>query len=65
MTGTPVQGRKRNPGSVRGLGDLGRERLSRHFCMRVFLYSEIGNFHGIPNIPDDVTLALHVGRQRA
>lgn len=56
---------KRKPGSVRGLEELGRERLSRHFFMRDFLYSEIGNFYGIQNIPDDVNLALHVGRKLA
>jgi hypothetical protein len=65
MTKTPANGQKRKPGSVRGLEELGRERLSRHFFMRDFLYSEIGSFHGIPNIPDDVNLALHVGRQLA
>lgn len=61
----PTKGRKRKPGSVRGLEELGRERLSRHFFMRDFLYSEIGNFHGIQNIPDDVNLALHAGRKLA
>lgn len=55
----------RKPGSVRGLEALGRERLSRHFFMRDFLCSEIGNFHGIPNIPDDPVLALHTGRMLA
>ncbi|MDH2327774.1 hypothetical protein QCN27_12960 [Cereibacter sp. SYSU M97828] len=55
----------RKPGSVRGLEALGRERLSRHFFMRDFLYSEIGNFRGIQNIPDDPELALHVGRMLA
>ena len=39
-----VGGKKRKPGSVSGLEALGRERLSRHFFMRDFLYSEIGNF---------------------
>lgn len=42
-----VTGRKRKPASVRGLEALGRERLSRHFFMRDFLYSEIGNFEKI------------------
>lgn len=55
----------RKPGSVRGLERLGRERLSRHFFMRDFLNSEIGNFTGIPNIPDDPDLALHTGRRLA
>lgn len=59
------KGSRRKPGSVRGLEELGRERLSRHFFMRDFLYSEIGNFYGIQNIPDDVNLALHVGRKLA
>jgi hypothetical protein len=44
---------------------LGRERLSRHFFMRDFLHSEISNFFGMPNIPDDPDLALHVGRKLA
>ncbi|GAB1363415.1 hypothetical protein MASR1M32_26510 [Rhodobacter sp.] len=55
----------KKPGSVRGLEALGRERLSRHFFMRDFLYSEIGNFEGIPNIPDDPDLALLTGRRLA
>ncbi len=44
---------------------LGRERLSRHFFMREFLYSEIANLHGIPNLPDDPDLALAAGRRLA
>ena len=44
------------------LETLGRERLSAHFWMREFLYSEIGNFHAVPNIPDDPDLALERGR---
>jgi len=58
-------GKKRKPASVKGLEALGRERLSRHFFMRDFLYSEIGNFFQIQNIPDDPTLALHTGRKLA
>ncbi|MGG7643896.1 hypothetical protein ACQ5SP_03690 [Rhodovulum sp. YNF3179] len=54
--------KKRKPASVRGLETLGRERLSRHFFMRDFLYSEIGSFNGIPNIPDDPDLALKAGK---
>ncbi|MEO0772491.1 MAG: hypothetical protein AAFZ04_04840 [Pseudomonadota bacterium] len=45
------------------LETLGRVRLSRHFYMRDFLYSEIGNFHGIPNIPVDPDLLIETGRQ--
>lgn len=44
------------------LETLGRVRLSRHFYMRDFLYSEIGNFHEIQNIPDDPDLAIETGR---
>lgn len=44
------------------LETLGRERLSRHFWMREFLCSEIGNLHEISNIPDNPDLALDRGR---
>lgn len=60
-----VGGKKRKPGSVSSLEALGRERLSHHFFMRDFLYSEIGNFFQIQNIPDDPNLALHTGRKLA
>lgn len=55
----------RRPGSYDALARLGRERLSRHFYMRNFLNSEIGNFYGMPNLPDDPDLALAVGRRLA
>jgi hypothetical protein len=51
----------RKPGSVRGLEELGRARLSPSFCMREFLHSEIAEIHGIPNIPDDPALAIAAG----
>lgn len=41
---------------------LGRTRLSRHFFARDFLYSEIGNFHAIPNLPDDTELFIAAGK---
>ncbi len=47
--------------SVVALDDFGRIRLSKSFYMRDFLYSEIANFHGIPNIPDDPDLAVAAG----
>ncbi len=47
---------------MRGLEDLGRVRLSRHFFLRDFLYSEIANIHGLQNIPDDPDLAIGTGR---
>ena len=52
----------RKPGSMRGLEDLGRVRLSDNFFLRDFLYSEISNFYGIPNLPSDPDLAITAGR---
>ena len=49
--------------SVRALTDLGRVRLSEHFFMREMLYSEVANFHGLPNIPDKPNLVVEAGRQ--
>ena len=49
------------PRSMKALEELGRERLSQHFFMREMLYSEIANFHGIPNMPDDPELAIAAG----
>ncbi len=46
---------------MKALEELGRARLSPNFFMRDFLYSEISNYHGIPNIPDDPALAIAAG----
>lgn len=54
---------RRRPGTVRGLEALGRIRLSASFYLRDFLYSEIANRHGIPNIPDDPGLAIAAGKK--
>jgi hypothetical protein len=43
------------------LETLGRVKLSKHFYMRDFLYSEIGNFHERQNIPDNPDLAIETG----
>ena len=51
----------RKPASMKALEELGRVRLSEHFFMREMLYSEIANFHGVPNIPDDRDLAIAAG----
>ena len=49
--------------SVMGALDaFGRQRLSRHYFMRDFLYSEIAEVHGIANVPDDAELAIKSGR---
>lgn len=53
----------RKPKSMWSLETLGRVRLSRYFFMREFLYSEIGNYHRIQNIPDDPEMAIAHGRR--
>ncbi|MEL6516548.1 MAG: hypothetical protein AAFQ39_02450 [Pseudomonadota bacterium] len=55
----------KSPRSYTALEDLGRVRLSTYFFMRNFLNSEIGNFHGVPNIPEDPDLAIAAGRRLA
>ena len=50
------------PKSVRTLETLGRVQLSPSFFMRDFLYSEISQIEGIPNIPDFPDKAIEVGR---
>jgi hypothetical protein len=51
----------KKPGSMKGLEDLGRVRLSQNFFLRDFLHSEIADFYRIPNIPDDPDLAIEAG----
>jgi hypothetical protein len=51
------------PNSVADLTELGRVRLSENFFMREMLYSEVANFHGMPNIPDDPALAVEAGEK--
>ena len=48
----------KKPRSVKSLEKLGAVRLSKSFYMRDFLYSEISNFNGIPNIPDYPDVAI-------
>ena len=52
----------RKPGSMRGLENLGRVRLSKYFFMRDFLNSEIANVHQLKNIPENPDLAIEVGK---
>lgn len=49
------------PRTMWSLEHLGRVRLSRWFYMREFLYSEIGNIHAIPNIPENPDRAITHG----
>ena len=51
-----------NGSVMNALDDFGRERLSKHYFMRDFLYSEIAAVHGIPNVPDDAELAVKAGK---
>lgn len=52
----------RSPKSMWSLENLGRVRLSKHFYMRDFLYSEIGNMHQVRNVPPDPDLTIENGR---
>lgn len=51
------------PSTVGALEELGRVRLSKNFFMRDFLYSEISQIEGIPNIPDFPDRAIEAGRK--
>lgn len=51
----------KQPTSVKTLENYGRTRLSQNFFMRDFLYSEISQIHGIPNIPANPELAIKAG----
>ena len=51
------------PTSVDTLTKLGRVRLSRNFFMRDMLYSEVANYYGLSNVPDNPDLAITVGRK--
>ena len=53
---------KPNKPVLGALGAFGRERLSKHYFMRDFLYSEVAEVHGIANVPDNAELALRSGR---
>jgi hypothetical protein len=53
----------KSPASVAELTALGRVRLSEHFFMREMLYSEVANFHGLSNMPEDADLAIEVARK--
>src|SRR4051794_38875449 len=52
---------KRGTSSYRALEELGRVRLSPNFFMREFPHSEIAQFYGLINVPDDPKLALEAG----
>lgn len=41
---------------------FGRTRLSKHFFMRDFMYSDIANFYGMNNIPEHPKQAIEAGR---
>lgn len=43
--------------------DIGRIRLSKHFFLREFLFSEIAALYGLRNFPDNIDLALKAGER--
>ncbi len=49
--------------SYDALDRFGRIRLSKNFFMRDFMYSEISNFYGIPNIPENPDKAIEAGKR--
>ena len=51
----------KKPETVDSLTKFGRIRLSEHFFMRDFLFSDIAAIHGLSNIPDDPDLAVEAG----
>jgi hypothetical protein len=51
------------PKTVAALNDFGRIRLSQHFYMRDFLFSDIAAVHGLLNVPDKPDLAIAAGTQ--
>jgi hypothetical protein len=55
--------RTRRPTSVGTLEEFGRERLSKSFFMRDFLYSDIAVINGFQNLPNDPQLAIAAGKR--
>ncbi|MCW8884231.1 MAG: hypothetical protein OQK12_03115 [Motiliproteus sp.] len=49
--------------NVNELEEFGRVQLSPSFFMRDFLFSEISQIQGIPNLPDHPELAIVAGKQ--
>lgn len=47
--------------SFETLDRIGRVRLSEHFFLRDFLYSETAIKHGLLNVPTDIELAVQAG----
>ena len=45
------------------LEEYGRARLSKNYYMRDFLYSELSNAFGVPNVPDFPDVAVEMGRR--
>ncbi len=48
-------------GSVNGIEEFGRYRLSETFFVRDFLYSTIATHHGFRNLPDDPETFIEAG----
>jgi hypothetical protein len=54
---------RKSPTSVNALEELGRERLSKSFFMRDFLFSDIASIHGLSNAPANPDLAIKAGKR--
>ena len=52
----------RKPGSMWSLETFGRQRLSKYYYMRDFMFSEISSFHAVPNVPENPDLVIENGR---
>lgn len=50
-------------GKIQNLDDFSRIRLSEHFFMRDFIFSETAAVYGLLNIPTDRELAIESGRK--
>lgn len=55
--------RHEKPKTVSKLEELGRVRLAQNFFYRDFLYSEISQIYGLPNVPDAPDLAIEAGKK--
>ncbi len=53
----------KKPTTVSRLSEFGRERLSKSFFMRDFLFSDIASIHGLNNVPDDPDRAIAAGKR--
>lgn len=51
------------PTTVSALEDFGRERLSKTFFMRDFLFSDISQIHGISNVDAPIEQVMYIDKR--